>query len=292
MSGNNFSNYISRLAVKSLLYEVTASPKPGLVDRNNSGAHKDMDFFTFIDSSVALAEYFNQCCEIGFSFDKEDKKDLLKEIRPVGILAEESMFRATGGINTHKGLIFSLGIICAAAGLYYNVHGTKLIPSDEISKITKEITEGITKELEDVNDKEILTYGEKLYLKYGVKGIRGEVESGFSTALQYGLPIFKDLAGKDLHINDILVQVLLHLMVNTEDSNILGRHDEKTLGYAKKMAGTALRHGGYLTSHGKIYVEDMDRFFIEKNISPGGSADLLAVTIMLYLLEKGDFNDR
>lgn len=123
--GNNlyincsFCEYISQIAVKSMLLEVSATPKPGLVDRNNSGAHKDMDFNTFIESSVSQVYTFYNCTLEGLKFEGEDNKELLKAIRPAGIEGESKMFNATRGINTHKGLIFSLGIIAAAAGLQY-----------------------------------------------------------------------------------------------------------------------------------------------------------------------------
>ena len=288
MGQNEFCTYISNIAIKSLLYEVSVSPKPGLVDRSNSGAHNDMDFFTFIDSSVSLIYYFYNCTKEGMLFQGEDKTKLLKLIRPYGLKAEADMFKATNGINTHKGLIFSMGIIAAAAGQHYVEFNKKQIATIEISNRVKAIAKNITKELDDIEEREDLTYGERLYLKYGIKGIRGEVENGFPTVTNYSLPVLRGLSNKDIHINHKLVHVLLHLLENTEDSNILGRHNLETLEYVKDKAKNALSHGGYLTPHGRLYVEEMDKYFIERNISPGGSADLLAITIMLYMLEKGD----
>lgn len=288
MNNQEYCNYISKLSIKALLYEVAVTPKPGLVDRNNSGAHKDMDFFTFLDSSLSLIDYFNKCANAGISFIGHDYSDLLKDLRPIGIQAELDMNRITYGVNTHKGLIFSIGIIAAAAGLHFNRFKSVYISSKEVSEMVKLIAKDITQELIDIESKENLTYGEKLYLKYGVKGIRGEVEEGFETVLKYSLPVLKNLLNDEKHINDVLVQVLLHLIANTEDSNILGRHDQKTLNHAKEMATIALEKGGYFNSQGKEYIEEMDKYFIANNISPGGSADLIAVTIMLYFIENGD----
>ena len=288
MNNQEFCIYISKLATKALLYEVSISPKPGLVDRYNSGAHKDMDFFTFIDSSVALIDYFYKCTEAGIEFKDDDPTILLKNIRPIGIHAEDNMFEATRGINTHKGLVFSLGIISAVAGMHFKEFKNIKIPSKEISDKVRLVAKEITQELNDAKYKEVPTYGERLYLKYGVKGIRGEVESGFETVMKYSLPVLKELSNNDKHLNDKLIHVLLHLMANTEDSNILGRHNLEMLKFAKDKSKIAISHGGYLTSYGKLYVEEMDKYFIEKNISPGGSADLLAITIMLYMLENGE----
>lgn len=288
MDNREYCRYIGKLATKALLYEVSATPKPGLVDRNNSGAHRDMDFYTFIDSSVVLTEYFTLCTESGILFDGNDYTELLKTLRPLGIKAESDMYKATNRVNTHKGLIFSLGFITSAAGLIYNKSKKTYILATEISDVIKLIVKNITNELEHIVEGENLSYGEKLYLKYGIKGIRGEVESGFVTVLKYSLPILKQLIKKQSKINDVLVQVLLVLMANTQDSNILGRHNMDTLNFTKKMAAEALNKGGYFTSEGRKFVEEMDKCFIQKNISPGGSADLIAVTLLLYFIENGD----
>lgn len=288
MKGRNFCFYITKLAEKALLYEVSATPKPGLVDRNNSGAHHDMDYYTFLNSSVALMDYFYNCTLAGLTFNEPYYDRLLDKIRPIGIEAELSMYEATKGVNTHKGIIFSLGIIAAAAGLLYSINGSKFIPAPEISKLVRQICKGITEELKNTGHKKSLTYGERIFKKYGVKGIRGEVESGFQTVLQHSLPLIKELMKEKRTINDVTVTILLALIAHTEDSNILGRHNMEMLEYAQEKARAALNLGGYLTPKGKEFVWDMDRDFIEKNISPGGAADLTAVTLFLYFLENGD----
>ncbi len=92
-------------AVRALLYEVSATPKPGLVDRNNSGSHQDMDFFTFVDSSSALIPWFRDFFSIGWEHGDETGDRLFERLRFAGQNAEAKMFSATGGVNTHKGLI-------------------------------------------------------------------------------------------------------------------------------------------------------------------------------------------
>ena len=287
MDNKEFCEKISNLAIKSILYEVAASPKPGLVDRINSGAHRDMDFFTFLNSTSVLSSYFYKCTEAGLSFKNNNYIELLENIRPFGIKAEKDMFNATGGINTHKGIIFSAGIVASAAGSLYS-RGRDIGLNDIIERI-KEITRGIADELESIIDKENHTYGETLFIKYGVKGIRGEVEEGFATVVKFSYPIFKKLLEDGAHqINDILVQTLLHLIQNTQDSNILGRLDMDALKLVQEQAKEAIELGGIFTEKGKEFIKEMDKTFIEKNISPGGSADLLAVTMMLYMIENGD----
>ncbi len=289
MTNYEFCEFISNIAIKSILFEVSTSPKPGLVDRFNPGAHKDMDFFTFIRSSSVLGQYFYNCTEAGIDFNGNAYKELLIDIRPIGIKAEKDMFAATNGINTHKGIIFSMGIIAAAVGSLFNESNRSTFTYKEVSDRTKLISKDITRELDKAHMKEDLTYGEKLYLKYGTKGIRGEVESGFQTAINISLPILEKLIFEGIyHINDILIQVLIQLMAYTEDSNVLGRHNMEILELVQDEAKKAIKLGGYFTQEGKRYIESMDKDFIEKNISPGGSADLLAVSLMMYIIKNGD----
>lgn len=289
MNHNEFSNYISNLIIKSMLYEVSTTPKPGLVDRNNSGAHKDMDFFTFINSSVVCHDYFYNCVKAGLDFEDPDFRKLLILIRPFGIKAEETMFQATDNINTHKGLIFSFGIMAAAVGSLYKENNQLYFDPNIVCERVKMISCGITSEITDSSLNKNKTYGEKLYNKYKTTCIRGEVESGFETVRKYSLPILEELLVKNkYHINDICVQVLLHLIVHTQDCNVLGRHNKKTLKYSQNYAKKILNQGGYLSVIGKIDIIDMDGDFIQKNISPGGAADLLAISLMLFFLKNGD----
>lgn len=278
---------IAELTIKSMNYELSATPKPGLVDRRNSGAHKDMDFFSFMSSSAVLFNTFYTCALMGMEFKSHDYYELLKRLRPVGIRGEKKMYKATNGINTHKGLIFSLGIIAAAAGSLSGKHKEKgYINAEDICKRVSDIAQGISgRELFNLKKDYNLTYGEKLFLTYGTKGIRGEVENGFSTVLKYGLPVMKAYV-KEKDFNNVLVQVLLKLMSETDDSNVLGRNGPDALIYVKNSAKEALKLGGAFTCRGMHYIKELDEEFIKKNISPGGSADLLAVTIMLYLLEN------
>lgn len=288
MQKDELCEMIRRKAVTSLLYEVSATPKPGLVDRLNQGAHTDMDFFSFMSSSAALSPYFYKCSLMGAEFQGGNPEVLFENLRSVGLAAENAMFAATGGINTHKGLIFSLGIICAAAALcYIKTIGNK--PSiKEICDTISCMAQGICKrELDFMIKKSDLTHGERIYLKYGVRGIRGEVENGFPTVRSCSMPILTSLMSMNKYPrNDILVHTLLHLMTVNEDTNILVRQDKDTLDYVRNYALRVLDAGGMLTPEGKEKVYEMDNDLIKRNISPGGSADLLAVTIMFDLLSK------
>lgn len=285
---------IGQNALTSLLFEVAATPKPGLVDRMNSGAHKDMDFFSFMSSTAALAPFFYQCAQRGAEFEGEDSTELFCTLRNPGMEAERSMFRATGGVNTQKGLIFSLGVISAAAAF---CHRNDAVITDwnidVICEIVSHMTKGLClRELDCMSPNKKLTYGERLYREYGLKGIRGEVESGFATVRECSLRKYVEMKSEKAHTrNEILIQTLLHLIAVNDDINIVARHDLKTLAYVKGFASEVLYAGGIFTPTGRRKTLEMDRDFIRKNISPGGSADLLAVTVMFDLLQNQSNED-
>ena len=288
MDNNEFCNYISSLCIRAILYEVNASPKPGLVDRFNPGAHGDMDIYTFMNSSSVLFPYFYKCTRLGLDFKGKDYRELMEALRPIGIEAENHMFKATAGINTHKGVIFSFGIVAAASGSLFKDKASIYFDLDQIRKILASMTRGISRELEEGRQKTNPSYGERLYISYGVKGIRGEAESSFKTLMDNAFPVLENLMKEAKHhINDILVHSLLYLIAKTEDSNILGRHSMELLNYAQEEAKKAIDQGGFLTDEGRVKVHKMDKDFIEKNISPGGAADLLGLGLLFYYLKYG-----
>ena len=277
---------IASLALQSLLAELAATPKPGLIDRNNSGAHRDMDFFTMQKSVSVLAFYFLQFAESGRDFNGK-AADLFTTVRKKGKIAEDAMFRATNGVNTHKGALFSFGIICTAAGYLSKSKYSKILHTD-ICSFIREMTAGLCQdELVPIKQTDALTHGEAMYLKYHVLGIRGEVENGFPDVMKFAYPIMTQLISEDNYsINTILSHSLLYLMANVVDTNVLFRHQMETVTYVQQSAQNVLRKGGCLTDTGLQAVYELDQDFIKKDISPGGCADLLAVTYFLYCLEN------
>lgn len=279
---------IGRLAVEAMLFEVTATPAPGLVDRFNSGAHQDMDFFTFMSSTAALSTTMARCAQAGYDHD-EDPPLLLPVLRYIGLEGEKSMLEATGGINTQKGLLFSLGIASAAAGWLLG-QGKNISPAAVLDAIAA-ITSGIVKRELAFSPKQNkslkITAGEKLYQKYGVTGIRGEMEQGLPAVRQYGLPALKKALKDGLSINDALINTLLVLMTCVEDTTVMNRCGlEKMRVWVKEKASEAILAGGMASAGGKKLTASLDKEFIDNNVSPGGSADLLAITWFLYKVEN------
>ena len=217
---------------------------------------------------------------IGSDFSGIDYKELLMELRPVGIDAEKAMFEVTNNINTHKGLIFSLGILVAST--VYLINNKKSQKAEDICIMASLMCSGIVnKELE--NSTSVKTTGEKLYKSKGIKGIRGEAESGFPSVINVSLPFLRESQGS---WNDRLINTLLQLMIIVEDSNIVGRKNIKTLKLIQNQTKEVMITGGATDDRGMEILKQMDMNFIENNISPGGSADLLAVTIFLYKIES------
>jgi triphosphoribosyl-dephospho-CoA synthase len=276
---NDFSLIISSFALQAMLYEVSCYPSPGLVSPVSNGAHKDMNYFTFIDSTAVLSKYLALFVQEGYS--NRSCKDIFDSIRTVGAEAEKDMFDKTQGINTHKGMLFLMGIACAATGKA--IYEKK--PFKEIQTIIKEMTEGIVnKELLSLKDNALLSHGEKLYLKYKNEGVRGEVERGIPTVFEYSLKLYKE--NLNLNLNDRLAHTLIGIMVICNDTTIIHRHNPETLEKVKEMAKNIIKFGGMNTAQGKEKINDLCIEFIERNISPGGSADLLAVTVFLHFVEQ------
>ena len=313
---------VAALAVESMLYEVTATPKPGLVDRANNGAHYDMDFFTFMSSAAALHNCFDELIQAGIQMAEHPVTELLPVLRKIGVQEEKQMFQFTKGVNTHKGMIFSLGMLCGCWGWMYGKNDQELT-TEHLCETTALMCQGIcqreladtlknqslaeiedaSKQMEFINHKkqtteqvltiqnyskkqQILTKGEQMYLKYGSTGVRGVVESGYEVVRTHSPPIYRVVKKSSLSQNDALVHALLYLIREMEDTNILSRHDRKTAEHAKAYAAKAIACGGMFSEEGRQCVQDMDQDFIEKYISPGGCADMLAVTHFLYSLEE------
>ena len=279
---------IARLALEAMLVEVSVTPKPGLVDRNNSGAHKDMDFFTFMKSVAALSGYFDECAFDGTStFDVGDTTGnspvtkMLDDLREIGVQAEQDMFYATGGINTHKGEIFSLGIMCGAAGYLDEAYGH--VTADTVLETAKVICAGLCdRDFAETRKKspELLTKGEQVYLTHGITGVRGEAENGYPVVKNHALPALRHYLADGLSMNDALAFTLIHIMAENVDTNIIARHDLDTAKEVMQLSHRLIDEGLSITK-----IRTLDDEFIRRNISPSGSADLLAVTYFLHELE-------
>ena len=290
---NSLAEECAKLAEEAILTEALLTPKPGLVDAKDSGSHQDMDIFTFVRSAVSLRSGFQEMFLSGATSEVPENR-LLEIIRPIGIRMEQEMFEATKGINTHKGIIFSMGLLLAAFGrklredLYSEDRIPVLSPQDteRVFRIIMEITEGLVlKDFRNLETKENLTHGEKLYLKYGFTGIRGEAEKGYPVLRDEVMPYIRS-RNKQMTYEETLMEILFILMKHVEDSNIVTRGGMESLRYVRSSAARFLQDGGVRQQDAFKKLQELNEEFIRRNLSPGGAADLLSLAIFLGKVEQ------
>ena len=289
---DEFAKRAARQAQRALLYEVAITPKPGLVDRANAGAHDDMDIFTFMDSACALREYFETCARIGIRFRGKQPLACFDALRTPGLMAEAAMKEATGGVNTHKGAIFSLGIYCAALGMGYD--GEKSDVRAALVRCGEMTCERMKQELECIASREAHTFGEAIYKKSRIGGVRAEAASGFAAVRENSLPRLHMALEAGLSLNDAGLCALVSLMAHTQDTNAVRRGGEKLAERLREGAAALdARIAGHL-AEGRLALQmdsirqslaRWDEMLSEKRISPGGCADLLALTLLARFME-------
>lgn len=278
------TNYqqLPQLAVKALLYEVSVTPKPGLVDPASQGPHPDMDVFTFIDSAMSLMPYFEQCTRVGADFEAPNLTTLFRQIRPIGVQAEKTMLVATNGVNTHKGAIFSLGILVTASAYLIATRG-KLETATLFQTVRVMLTGLVARDLGSLKATANNTAGERQYLTYGQGGIRVEAEAGYPTVEQLALPALRQAQGTR---NQRLLDTLILIAGHTADSNLIKRAGSTAiLSWMQDQSQRYADFGGSRTATGWQFLEALNQIFLERNLSLGGSADLLILTIFVGLIE-------
>ena len=267
---------IGELAHRALIREANVTPKPGLVDRENSGAHRDMDLKLFHASADALRPWFADCARIGLELRDAAPEQVFGRLRKRGIEAENAMFAATNGVNTHKGALFSLGILCCAAAMEGEGAGVPAI-LDRAAALARPALGDLTA----LHPGDARTGGEVQYLDSGRTGVRGEAAAGFPHVRDCGLPALKSALQDGASYNEACLHALLALMTCVEDSNVLRRRGVAALRSVQSRAKSLLEQG--------FTMDDLRRInddFVRENLSPGGSADLLAITIFLYEIQN------
>lgn len=279
---------IANLATKALLYEVSISPKAGLVSRLSNGSHKDMNFYTFIDSTLSLNEYFSECFIYG---QKNDfySLDFFKNLRNLGKIAEKEMYKATNEINTHKGTIFSMGILISV--LASHLKENEKIDLKILNEKIKNMCSPLLNELESL--KNFSTYGEKAFKKYHLAGARGLAISGYDIVLLDGINKLKEFT-KILDFETSCILLLFYYISVLDDTNIVNRADIKTLKEIQSLCKNLYEENKKSLSKEKIRNEmsNLNDIFIEKNISAGGSADLLILTIFIHFIIYKEYKNK
>lgn len=267
---------IAHLATQALQAELDTTPKPGLVDKDNNGAHRDMDYALMQRSIDTLHPYFVKLALLGCA----DALPTHTSIRDIGIEAEKAMLSATNGVNTHKGALFSMGLAVVAAA-----HEERKIAANE-EQILKERNGGedvlvslqttikaLAASFPDTNG----THGSKAkLLSKGTTAIKGALDNareGYEMLFAEWLPFYIERRKeRDAHT---LHKTLLRIMCDLDDTNVIYRTDLATAEEVKQEARALL------DNFSETALKDMDRHYTTRNISPGGAADMLSLTIFI-----------
>lgn len=262
------------LVREAMLKEVELTPKAGLVDKQNSGSHRDMDIRTFYKSIDAITPFVEKF--FNTPKDKTSPSAIFMALREIGIECEKAMFEATKGINTHKGMIFILALICGAYGTLY--HQKKQITKESLSQTIKELSNGLVNE--DLQKQKPSSNGARFFYETNSRGIRGEAEDGFEMVFFGSEPFFKENLYRGEEI--ALKRTLLWLISRADDSTLWARGGVDALKYAKAKASELL---GVEDENLDDALNIWDLEMQEKNLSTGGSADLLSFTwLVAYLV--------
>ncbi|KUY89690.1 MULTISPECIES: triphosphoribosyl-dephospho-CoA synthase MdcB [unclassified Burkholderia] len=265
---------IAELAERSLVLEIETYPKPGLVSHVDTGSHADMDAATFARSAAVLRPYFAELADAG-------ARDAgMAVLRKIGLRAEHAMLAATGGVNTHRGAIFGLGLLCAAAGrraVPGAVARTMTLGALVARRWGAEILGG--PRLPD-------SHGERASRRYGVGGARREAADGFATVYGVGLPALRRAQRRVPDDPEAArVDACFALIAALDDTNLLHRGGQAGLDFARATARAFVARGGIRARDWRLRAAAAHHAFVARRLSPGGAADLLAMSVFVDALE-------
>jgi triphosphoribosyl-dephospho-CoA synthase len=270
------AEHLAELARQSLVAEAELTPKPGLVDRRGAGAHSDLTLDLMRRSASAIAPYFEA---MGTSAQSMPFDQVLRtEVAAIGRTAESAMLQVTNRSNAHKGAIWILGLLVTAAG--QSIDSNPETIAQDAAFLAR---------LPDRAQPQLVSHGDVVRERYGVLGARGEAFAGFPHVVQVGLPTLRAARNSGCTETNSRLSALLHIMVRLEDTCVLYRGGTEGLAVVQKGASDVLHAGGPGSVAGDQAMLQLDHELFIRNISPGGSADLLAATLLLDALERGQY---
>ncbi|MFA7343529.1 MAG: triphosphoribosyl-dephospho-CoA synthase MdcB [Terrimicrobiaceae bacterium] len=266
--------FLADLAISALVSELELFPKPGLVSPVDSGSHHDMDYALLRTSAICLRGPFRELARAG-----ADGASFSSGLVPIGLQAERLMMEATRGINTHRGAIFSLGLLVAAAA---SVQEKPVCAEGIREAILSQWGPGLRAHAEDgVNAP---GHGSAVRRTTGAGGAREEAAMGFPSIFESALPSFTRLRDAGVPFREAGIETLFLLIASVPDTNVIHRGGEEGGTFARKCARAFLQSGGIRNPGWLELALQTHREFIARNLSPGGAADLLAGTIFLHSL--------
>ena len=257
---------IAHLACNALRAELNTTPKPGLVDCHDNGAHNDMDLLLMNKSIDALHPFFIQLALYGSDCGKEFEVPDSQSVRSIGLEAEKAMLDATGGVNTHRGALFSIGLFTLAAG--WCSARDEVIGSKQLRELVKQVAGQFTPTAG--------THGNEAVNAHRVTGALDLAKGGYVRLFNEWLPAYRNYLAEDA--TTAVHKLLLLIMSQLDDTNVIHRVGYEQAQHVKREARELLED---YTTHG---MELMNRDYIALNVSPGGSADMVALTLFIYAI--------
>ncbi|WP_448202467.1 triphosphoribosyl-dephospho-CoA synthase MdcB [Azospirillum sp. sgz302134] len=262
---------IGRAAVRALYAELALHPKPGLVSPLDSGSHDDMDMTTFMRSLFALRGYYRDIAAAGARGDRFDS------LQALGIAAERRMLAATGGINTHRGAVFGLGLLAAAAGWLRRTGA----PADGRA-LGKTVAARWGADILAAAPKAPDSHGAEAIRRYGARGARQEAAEGFPTLFAVAMPVLTRTLDLLNCPERAMVQTLFALMAELDDTNLLHRGGPAGLVFVQAKARAFLEQGGVFRPGWRADALALHEACVARRLSPGGSADMLAAAWFVH----------
>lgn len=261
---------IGRRAVLALYDEIELAPKPGLVSFVDNGSHHDMDAATFIRSLFALRHAFPAMAQLGAAGAP------FAALEAQGVAAEAQMMQATGGVNTHRGAIFTLGLLCAAAGACM-AQGERITAR----AVRAELLATWGKDLSLRATRSRNSHGSRAARQFGLRSVGVEAAEGFPVLFEVAWPRLGGALARGLPLRQARLEALFAAMAVLDDTNLVHRGGIEGLRFAQAAAREFLEGGGGEHVDAQAHAESIHREFVRRNLSPGGSADLLAAACWL-----------
>ena len=273
---------LARYAVTALIDEVQLTPKPALVDRRGSGAHRDLDLALMLRSAHSLEPTFAALARAARR--RGEPSALLRaELAQIGRGGEQDMLRATGGSNAHRGAIWIVGLLVAGATMATGDNATNRPQASRICTSAAQIA-CFPDRFAAPSD----SHGERARRRYPVGGARREAQDGFPHAIDVGLPALLAARARGVDENAARVDALLAIMASLDDTCLLHRAGLAGLHAGQHGAQRVLDAGGSSTPAGRAALAALEHALLSLNASPGGAADLLAATLFLDMLAHHD----
>jgi len=252
---------IGRAAIAALYDELALAPKPGLVSFVDAGSHADMDATTFMRSLFALRHYFARIAMLGATSAPFDALESL------GVAAETRMLAATGGINTHRGAVFTLGLLCAAAGAG---------GSATAAQLRARLMNGWGDALQARRRRASNSNGRRAAQTHGLRSVGDEAALGFPVLFDHAVPALARARAQGLSDGPARLQTLFAVIAVLDDTNLAHRGGLAGLRFAQAQARAFLNAGGAARPDALVHAQAIHRAFVARRLSPGGAADVLA----------------